>query len=141
MDNMTWIRRLSTLPCIVLLGIIVSGCGSRSQAQTEQGAIDNLKTVLATYDSDQPHNVTSTGTACATALNGLRDSVPLSDTPSPGKDQRIRTDLRYAYLSARAGFADCARGAQKQDYLEMARGDAELATANAHIADARTPVP
>ena len=138
---MTRITKRAWLPCLIVLGMALSACGSTSPAQTEQGAIDNLKTVLTAYDSARPRDVTSTGTACATALSGLHNSSVLGNNPGPTKDQRARLDLRDAYLAARAGFADCASGARRQDYVDMARGDVELSSANVQIEAARSAGP
>jgi hypothetical protein len=100
--------------------------------------VDNLRSVLTTYNSTTPTDVASTGSACAGALSGLQGSRLLGDRPGPGKYLASRQDLHVAYLLARQGFSGCAVGAKTMDYVLMARGDADLMSANASLGLARS---
>src|SRR5947209_5982968 len=131
-------RRLSVsllLSCTVLM----TACGSGGPPTTEQGAIDNFRSVLSSYNAAAPTDVASTGTACAKAVSDLQGSSLLAALPSAGKDLNVRRALHTAYLAARQGFSDCALGARTMSYVEMARGDTELMAANQSLQQARSP--
>ncbi len=119
--------------------VMMTACGSNSPSSTEQGAIDNLRSVLSSYDAAAPTDVASTGKACAQALADLKGSSLLAAAPGPGKDLRVRHDLQAAYLNARQGFSDCALGARSMSYVDMARSDAEILGSNQNLQQARSP--
>jgi hypothetical protein len=116
----------------------MAACGSSGPSPTEQGAMDNLRSVLASYNASTQTDVASTGSACTQALSGLRGSSFLTSTPSPGKDLTVRQDVHAAYLAAQVGFSDCALGARTLNYQVMARGDSELISANVSLEKARS---
>lgn len=116
----------------------MTACGSGGPASTEQGAIDNLRSVLSSYNAANPADVASTGKACARALSDLEGSSLLAEIPHSGKDLKVRQDLHAAYRDARQGFSDCAQGARTMSYVDMARSDAELAAANQNLQQARS---
>src|SRR5947209_1072005 len=117
-------RRLSA-PFVLGCAVVLTACGSGSPSSTEQGAIDNLRSVLSSYNATAPTDVASTGKACAQALSDLQGSSLLGAPPDRGKDLKARQDLHAAYLAARQGFSDCAVGARTMNYVDMARSDAE----------------
>jgi hypothetical protein len=129
------LRRLSLA---ALFGaIFLTGCGSSGPASTEAGALDNLRSVLVTYNAATPRDVASTGSECARAFSGLQNSSLLAVNPTSGKELVVRRDLHAAYVQARRGFSDCAAGAKSMSYATMARADRELLDANGSLRQAR----
>jgi hypothetical protein len=130
------VRRLR-MAAVFGCAFLMTACGSNGPASTEQGAVDNLRSALNTYNSATPTDIAATGSECAKALSGLRGSSLLSVRPNPGKQLVMRQELRAAYLQASRGFSHCAIGAKSMDYVVMARGDAELLSANGSLRQAR----
>lgn len=128
---------LSVVAAIATL-LLMTACGSSGPATTESGAVDNLRSVLTTYNATTPADVAATGSACERALTGLQNSSILAAKPHPGKELVVRQDLHAAYVEARQGFSDCAAGARTGNYVAMARGDAELMSANESLRKARS---
>jgi hypothetical protein len=131
---------LRTLGALALLACALglSACGSSGPATTQADAISRLQDALKRYDEATPGDVASTGVSCRDALNKLNETSLLATPVAGRKETAADTDLREAYLEARAGFADCAAGGQQMDYRLMARGDSELAAANTWLARARS---
>jgi hypothetical protein len=135
---MKCLKQLVKGSAVVGSAIVLTACGSSGSSTTEQGALDNLRSVLASYNAATPTDVASAGSACAQALSGLGGSSFLAAAPGPGKELAVRQEVHAAYVSAREGFSDCALGARTMNYQVMARGDAELMSANGSLQKARS---
>ncbi|HLJ65968.1 MAG TPA: hypothetical protein VKX16_01245 [Chloroflexota bacterium] len=130
-------RRLASLLSVTLAALLFTGCGSQSYASDARSALNKMTVAISRYNHLHPSGVASTGAACHDAAAALADASNLASEKPPAAYARLGDALAHAYRSALAGFQDCERGAAVGDYQVMARADAELAAANAWIAQAR----
>ena len=120
------------LPIIVLV-ILLVGCGSSSYPNDARTGIAKISSVIKTFDSSRPADVAATGLACARAARDLRKDSGFTRESAPSHYAALESALAGAFSSLLAGFDDCARGAAQSDYARMATADSELAGANVWI--------
>ncbi|HEX6508727.1 MAG TPA: hypothetical protein VF221_13950 [Chloroflexota bacterium] len=123
--------------CLALSSWLLTGCGPSSTANTEQDAVARLSAALVAYNASAPRDVAAAGAECRLALGKLQSASLLAKPPPAGKGQGARHALHETYVLAHAGFADCAAGAARMSYPQMAHAANELTDANAWIRQAK----
>lgn len=130
--------RWCTLVPMALISVLLPGCGSQSYEASMRSAIADMQSVIATYNKVAPADLAATGSACASAFEGLKGQQQTFEQTSPPARYRAESSaLKHAYALGKSGFSDCARAARTLSYPLMFRADREIAAANSWIQSAR----
>jgi hypothetical protein len=120
----------------VIVGLV--GC-SQSYHDSMQSAVQNMRGVIETYNKAAPHDLNEMASVCSTAYDDLtHNSASLQSATPPAKYRAEATQLRSAYVAAKAGFSECIRASRTLDTALSADAQGKIVAANNAISSARS---